>query len=229
MKTGLGQVSTTNRESSRAQPSVDRGFASRVDAWKRAGFPRRQVELLERRGVELGRDAKDRMLLDIPEAGRAKCEAAWGALEDRGGCVLLLGPRGTGKTALAADLALRAARSGLIDESATQQYAVLGELFREEKRGFSSEIERRQSPLDLAARVDLLVLDDIHERFESVWEDREFVLLFDRRYREMRRTILCANFTLHDAQSKIPGNVWSRIVETGVAVECDWPSFRGPK
>ncbi len=151
---------------------------------------------------------------------------AWTALQARGGCVVLLGPRGTGKTQLAIELALQAARRGLDRFEGNQAYRVLGELFRDEKRTFGGSEPRTSSPIDTASAVELLVLDEIQERFETDWEDRELTMLFDRRYREMRRTILIGNIALKDAPQKLPASMWSRMVESALVLECDWPSFR---
>lgn len=153
-------------------------------------------------------------------------ESAWMALQPRGGCVVLLGPRGTGKTQLAVELALQAARRGLERFSGAQMYRVLGELFRDEKRTFGEREVRTLSPIDAASAVELLVLDEIQERFESAWEDRELTMLFDRRYRELKRTILIGNLTVADAPKKLPASMWSRLVECALVLECDWPSFR---
>jgi DNA replication protein DnaC len=139
--------------------------------------------------------------------------------------VVLLGPRGTGKTQLATELALQAARRGLDRFDGGQAYHVLGELFREEKRTFGGEA-RASTPIDSASAVELLVLDEIQERFETDWEDRELTMLIDRRYREMRRTILIGNLALKDAPQKLPASMWSRLVECATVLECDWPSFR---
>ena len=154
-------------------------------------------------------------------------ESAWRALQEPDGCVLLLGPRGVGKTQLAIELSLQAARKGLTRFPGSQMYRVLAELFRDEKRTFGASEGQRVTPIDRASDVGLLVLDEIQERFESAWEDRELTMLFDRRYRDMRRTILLANLTVVDAPKRLPASMWSRIVECGVVIECNWPSFRG--
>lgn len=160
-------------------------------------------------------------------AQRDSRDSAWKALQARGGCVVLLGPRGTGKTQLAIELALQAARRGLERFEGGQMYRVLGELFRDEKRTFGGSEVRTNTPIDLASAAELLVLDEIQERFETDWEDRELTMLFDRRYRELRRTILIANLTLQDAAKKLPASMWSRLIECSLVLECNWPSFRG--
>lgn len=146
--------------------------------------------------------------------------------------MLLLGKRGVGKTQLAVSLGLACAATGLLATEkrrtpTTQRYYVLGELFRAEKRTFSREHSSgARTPLEEAAKVDLLVLDEVHVRHESAWEDIELTLLFDRRYQDLRRTILIANLEVADARERLGSSIWSRITETGVVLECDWPSFR---
>lgn len=127
---------------------------------------------------------------------------------------------------LATELALQASRKGLDRFNGSQSYRVLGELFRDEKRTFGGQESRAASPIDTASAVELLVLDEIQERFETAWEDRELTMLFDRRYRELKRTILIGNLALKDAPQKLPASMWSRMVECALVLECDWPSYR---
>lgn len=196
--------------------------------WAAAGFPLRHRERIEE-AAKVPRSTTDGWHIERSGQARVARDAAWKALQPRGGCVVLLGTRGTGKTQLAVELALQAARNGLGGFNGGQAYHVLSELFRAEKRTFGRDTESpRTSPIDSASAVELLVLDEIQERFESEWEDRELAMLFDRRYREVRRTILVGNLALKDAPSKLPASIWSRLVECAVVLECNWASFRRP-
>lgn len=186
------------------------------DAFNAAGFPKRHRTMIE---------SSQRALLRLPANGAELVRAAYDTLATEGGCVVLLGPRGTGKTQIATGLARAIATNGVLGEAASMRYAVLGELLAAEKRSFDAKLAA-PSPLEEAARVGLLVLDELHERGETPWEDRAIVHLFDQRYRELRRTILIANFTLAEAPKKLPASVWQRIAETALVVPCEWQSFR---
>lgn len=145
----------------------------------------------------------------------------------------MLGPRGTGKTQFAVELGLRLATCEVLapphGRRISQKYRVLGELFAEEKASWRSDDKDACGPLRRTADDALLVLDEIQERTESSWEDTELTMLFDRRYQDMQRTVLIANLDLAGFRAKMPGSIYSRIVETGLVVECDWPSFRGAR
>jgi DNA replication protein DnaC len=200
-----------------------------MDKWAAAGFPLRHREKLED-AAKAPRSTPDGWHVERSGPARVARDAAWRALQPRGGCVVLLGRRGTGKTQLAVELALQAARLGLDRFEGGQTYHVLNELFRAEKRTFGGDRETpRSTPIDAASAVEMLVLDEIQERFESEWEDRELTMLFDRRYREVRRTILIGNLSLKDAPTRLPASMWSRLVECAVVLECAWPSFRGAR
>lgn len=205
-------------------------LALQLDGWRDARYPTRHRTRAAAAWNAASAAAKLEPVL-VPPGQQARVGAAWRALREEGGTLLLVGTRGVGKTQLATSLGLALAANGLLGtrgRSPSQSYHVLGELFRAEKRTFAREpgASSAASPLDLAAKADLLVLDEVHVRHESAWEDIELTLLFDRRYQDMRRTILIANLTPDQAREKLGSSVWSRIVETGVVLECDWPSFR---
>lgn len=173
-----------------------------------------------------------------------------------GGIVALLGPRGAGKTLLASALAhnalahrsqhreqfqRRTAAEGAWTGVGTARYWVLADLFAGERASWQKERtgwERVSStlsafvgrgPLDDAHAVDLLVLDEIQERAESDWEDRELTRLIDARYRACRSTVLVGNLKPEELGSRLGPSIVSRISEGGEVIACAWDSFRGPK
>lgn len=170
---------------------------------------------------------------------------------DGGGIVALLGPRGSGKTLVATAMAhnaraarqlaldaargIPAAREASVQPGASQaRYWVLGDLFAAEKRSWQqgrSGWERNaeafdRSPLDDAHAVGLLVLDEIQERAESEWEDRELTRLVDARHRACRSTILVGNLKAAELASRLGASIVSRIHEGGTVLLCGWESFR---
>lgn len=83
------------------------------------------------------------------------------------------------------------------------------------------------SPLEDAHVVDLLVLDEIQERAESEWEDREMTRLLDARYRQCRSTILIGNLKPDEVGTRLGASIVSRLAEGGEIIACAWESFRG--
>jgi DNA replication protein DnaC len=168
-----------------------------------------------------------------------------------GGIVALLGPRGSGKTLIATamahnalvsrqaalELARRnqAGREPILQPGANHaRYWVLGDLFAAEKRSWQagrSGWERSaqpfdRSPLDDAHHAGLLVLDEVQERGETEWEDRELTRLIDARYRACRSTVLVGNLKPDELAPRLGSSIVSRIHDGGSVLLCAWDSFR---
>ena len=159
-----------------------------------------------------------------------KAYKAYNALRQDGSCVVLVGPRGTGKTQLATELGMT-----LYQEQATsQRYTTLSGLLQEEKDSWNKPAQvdnfnRPTSPLKRSQDVGLLALDEIQEIAGTEWEMSQFIRIFDERYGSMRRTILISNLMPEAMQKFVGPSVWSRISETGLLVLCGgekWGSFR---
>ena len=76
-------------------------------------------------------------------------------------------------------------------------------------------------------RYDILVMDEIGMQFST---DAERIQLFDilnRRYAQMRPTILVTNLTVAEMQSTLGERIFDRFREVATVVTFDWPSFRG--
>ena len=166
----------------------------------------------------------------LPWPDEDKADKAYHALLQEGSCVVLVGPRGTGKTQLATELGMSMSR----DLQLTQRYTTLSGLLQDEKDSWNKPPEldsfnRPTSPLKKAQSVGLLVLDEIQEVASTDWAMAQLIHLFDARYGDMKRTILISN-KMPDAMEKFVGpSVWSRVTETGLLVLCGgdgWPSFR---
>ena len=181
------------------------------------GYPLRHIQALQ---ADTG--------LHWPEPDKA--DKAHDALNKAGSCVILVGPRGTGKTQLATELGLLMYQ----EEQLTQRYATLSGLLQDEKDSWNKPPEldafnRPTSPLKKAQSVGLLVLDEIQEVASTDWAMAQLIRLFDARYGDMKRTILISNL-MPEAMEKFVGpSIWSRVTETGLLVLCggkDWGSFR---
>lgn len=137
--------------------------------------------------------------------------------------VVMTGDRGRGKTQMAARLIHAHVYAG-----GTARYATAMDIFIAVKAGYSNKQSEMDS-LKTFLSVDLLVMDEAHERGETEWEQRLLTYLIDCRYRELRDTLLITNQTRADFLTAIGASVASRITETGGVVECDWESFRGKR
>lgn len=145
------------------------------------------------------------------------------AMSDQPVIIGLVGPRGPGKTYMASAIVLAACRAGR-----SAKYAVTMDYFQHLKSqyrdgGDSSRIEREyDSP-------SLLVLDEIQVRGETEWENRTLTNLIDKRYRDLKTTILITNETVDQFMASVGTSVASRITDGGAVIECNWPSLRGAK
>lgn len=156
-------------------------------------------------------------------------DSPWfGAFEEvmgspRGSTLLLCGNRGTGKTQLACKVAAQSCRNL---ESA--RYTTAVEFFlhlREAMKGENVDASERRLLTEYSA-YHLLIIDEAHERGETDWEDRMLTHLLDRRYRELRTTILITNQRKAEALDALGPSIVDRIRECGGIIECSWPSFR---
>jgi DNA replication protein DnaC len=135
-----------------------------------------------------------------------------------GGTWALLGDRGTGKTQLATALLRKAAWH------CTGRYCKALDLFRDIRATFDGGNEREV--VGRLARVGVLVIDEIHQRGQSEWERNVLANLVDRRYDGRRTTVLIGNLTVAAFAEVVGDSIVSRMVETGGALVCDWPSYR---
>lgn len=138
--------------------------------------------------------------------------------------VVLRGGNGPGKTYLASALVIEFCNQG---RSALYCRAV--DFFVMLKSTFGApgktveELERR------FRRYELLVLDEIEVRSESVWENNVLRSLIDARYGNIKATVIVTNKTKEELGSYFSNAILSRITDDGAIVNCDWPSLRGGK
>lgn len=185
--------------------------------FKGANCPRRHIEHIEI--VDEGQNSRWIAVRDllVEQARYAN-----------GFLVVLLGIRGVGKTQLCVSVIHRCCQSQL-----TCAYIKALDLFRDLRRGFAQvgRGERAEREDDLATewvKPDVLVVDELHERAETQFEQNSLINLLDRRYDAMKCTILIANQTKEEFASAMGDSVVSRIHETGEPIACDWTSYRKP-
>ena len=135
----------------------------------------------------------------------------------------LIGKRGTGKTQCAVQLIKYACNKKI-----SAKYAVTMDFFMDIKETYKTHADSTEARvLKDYLKPQFLILDEIHERGESEWENRLLTHMIDKRYGALKDTILISNQT-HDVFCMSIGNsILSRLNETGGIIVCNWESFRG--
>lgn len=168
-------------------------------------------------------------------------------LENKGAIVAMVGDRGTGKTSICAQIAIRRlwedweAASEVQDYTSSQDrkpvprrstlYRKLAAIVSRLKALYADygaiNIERLESERDHLAGVALLVIDELHEcADDSKHKDRILADILDRRYAAKRDTILITNQPAQEFRETINPSVLSRLNEHGAIIPCEWQSFR---
>lgn len=139
---------------------------------------------------------------------------------DGGGIIALIGPRGTGKTRLAAE-----AMRNHSPDSGTYTTA-MGLLLRIRASFGKTSRETEGDIVREMATTRLLILDEVQERGNTAWEDRLLTHILDKRYGAMVPTIVIANLTEAGLIECLGDSIISRLTETGGVISVDGPSHR---
>jgi len=173
--------------------------------------------------------------LPLPAAGPwLECAATAAEALAEGGIVILHGGKGCGKTFMAYDIG----RYGRFPQMAYSDrsprpviYKTAMRIFLEIRNTFrrGSEVSELEL-MDEFADAALLIIDEIQERGETLFEDQKLTAIIDARYQHRRPTLIIGNYeTAEDFASSVSPSILSRMQEGGGAIHCDWPSFRANK
>lgn len=133
--------------------------------------------------------------------------------------IAIIGRRGTGKTQMATMLGAAWKSAGR-----TALYATTMEMFDTLKAEYNKP---DGAGLLTFTRPSLLVIDELHVRLGTAWEEIVLTTIVDRRYRDLKTTVLVSNLE-HDAfRESVGASIYDRIRESGAVLECSWPGFRG--
>ena len=138
----------------------------------------------------------------------------------KGVLAVILGIRGNGKTTLAVGAIYQVTQSG-----GTALYATVLDVIRAMNAVTNTPAELAER--DRFAGYGLLVLDACHVRRNTRAEDDIITDIVDKRYREMRDTILISNQKAEEFFGSMSEDVKDRVIETGGKFICDWDGFRG--
>lgn len=123
------------------------------------------------------------------------------------------GPVGSGKTFLAANLALeRVKENFLAGDNKFIYFITVPEWLNEIKTCYSDSNRNEQDVVDKYSRANLLVLDDFGPERSTDWAMDMLYLLINRRYEDELTTIFTSNLTLQELAAKlmderIPGRI----------------------
>lgn len=144
-----------------------------------------------------------------------------------GRCALFVGSPGTGKTHLAAGIALRLMhRDKRVVLFTTVMRAIRGIKDTWTKGSETTETQA----IEALVYPDLLILDEVGVQFGS---ETEKLMLFDvlnERYEKRKPCLLLSNLAIDDVKAFLGERVFDRLREDGgEAVAFDWDSYRGRK
>ncbi len=143
-------------------------------------------------------------------------------LRGTGFLVSLLGDRWTGKTMMACRLARHHAAR---DPKFTARYVRAAEFFIAIKDSYRQDGPSESTQISSFASPEFLVIDELNERSDTRWEDMMLTLLIDKRYSDMKDTLVISNHTPDAFKESVGPSIYRRLVDTGGQIKCDWPSF----
>ncbi|MCX7726223.1 MAG: ATP-binding protein [Chitinispirillaceae bacterium] len=151
-----------------------------------------------------------------------KARQWWNGLKDEYPFLVLVGNKGTGKTALAKKIAYSYLMKG-------------GNVFFIDKKMIDAkayEFDNIATFIETLIDVNLLVIDDLLSGHQSDFKFAQVFTILDARYRMKKPTILTMNEDIRTYRDKNSYEdivlLADRLVEVGLFIEFDYPSLRDP-
>lgn len=138
----------------------------------------------------------------------------------KGSGLILAGMPGTGKSHLAA-----AILQHLLSRDV--RYATCMDLIRAVRDTWRRDSDRTETKLlRYLERLDLLAIDEVGMQYGTEGEQTILFDVLDRRYREMKPTLILTNQDKDGLREFVGDRTFDRLVETCRWVPFDWPSYR---
>jgi len=182
-------------------PATPRRFAEKtIDSYIAKTDKQHEIKTIARRYVE----SFDRVL-------------------DNGTGMILAGTPGTGKTHIAWGI-VNELRDMEVPAALIQASTMTGAV----KDTYSRDSEHSaEQVVSTFADIDLLVIDEVGVQVQTDSEKRIFFDIINRRYEDMKPTIIITNLTIQETAQYIGERVIDRMREGGgVIFAMDWESFR---
>ena len=149
----------------------------------------------------------------------------------RGDGLYIEGTNGTGKTHLAAAIALQ-----LIHEGVPVICKTSSDLLLDIKKSFDGDGIRESDVLDIYKRVDLLIIDDLGKEQCSDWSMSTLYSILNDRYEDMKPTIVTTNYNADALVAALTPKgfdntkivaIISRLWEVSTVMTMAWEDIRG--
>lgn len=149
----------------------------------------------------------------------------------RGDGLYIEGTNGTGKTHLAAAIALQ-----LIHEGVPVICKTSSDLLLDIKKSFDGDGMRESDVLDIYKRVDLLIIDDLGKEQCSDWSMSTLYSILNDRYEDMKPTIVTTNYNADALVAALTPKgfdntkivaIISRLREVSTVMTMAWADIRG--
>ena len=131
--------------------------------------------------------------------------------------LFLTGSRGVGKTHLIAAL-IRQQISDQLDNTcpdgelnSAMQFASIPEVLLEIRRSFDVKEVSESDLINHYTNIGWLYLDDLGVEKPSEWVLQTLYLIIDRRYRNLKQTIISSNYNLQEISDRLDDRISSRI------------------
>ncbi|MBP7527128.1 MAG: ATP-binding protein [Syntrophorhabdaceae bacterium] len=125
--------------------------------------------------------------------------------------LVLTGDTGTGKTHLAVGVLRELVRNGHIRYADDARFVPVPELLADIRACYRPGGPDERDIMDRYSRLKYLVLDDLGAEKTSEWSISTLYLIIDRRYRDMRPTIVTTNLSMKEIPAILGQRISSRL------------------